>query len=250
MDDREILRSLLHPDAARAQRRSTFVLAALLLVLACLAAAWRLTPLAGWATLDTVKDLLRVARESPFAPAVVAVAFIVGGVVFFPITLLILAAGFVFGWWPGIPYAFGGSVLSSFVGYWIGRAAGKPWIDRLTSRRLQRIVGRLSRSRFPALVAVRMIPFAPFTVVNMASGAAGVRFGNYAVGSLLGMLPWVLLLVLYGDGLEAVLSDGTWTAYLLLASLATALALLGIWIGRAVRRRRARSHPPSDPADR
>ena len=47
-----------------------------------------------------------------------------------------------------------------------------------------------------------MVPVAPFTVVNMVMGAAGVRMRPYLVGTALGLLPGVVVLTLVGDRLR------------------------------------------------
>ena len=38
------------------------------------------------------------------------------------------------------------------------------------------------------MTAVRLVPVAPFVVVNLAAGAIGVRYWHFAVATMLGMV--------------------------------------------------------------
>jgi phospholipase D1/2 len=41
----------------------------------------------------------------------------------------------------------------------------------------------------PAIVAVRIVPVAPFAVINLFTGASHIRLRDYLIGTLLGMIP-------------------------------------------------------------
>ena len=49
-----------------------------------------------------------------------------------------------------------------------------------------------------AVVTFRLLPVAPFTLVNLAAGASGIRFADFLVGTVIGLLPGLVLLLGHG----------------------------------------------------
>ena len=62
-----------------------------------LAAAWRWTPLRDWVALEALVRMAHALEESPVAPLAVLAAYVVGGLLVVPVTVLIVATGIVFG---------------------------------------------------------------------------------------------------------------------------------------------------------
>jgi uncharacterized membrane protein YdjX (TVP38/TMEM64 family) len=83
-----------------------------------------------------------------------------------------------------------------------------------------------------AIAAVRLVPLAPFAVVNGVAGAMGVRTAPFLAGSALGLLPGTLVATLFGDELTRWLRDPRSINYGLCAAAVAALMTSG-W---AVRR--------------
>ena len=54
-----------------------------------------------------------------------------------------------------------------------------------------------------------VLPVAPFTFVNLAAGAGGIRFVDFFLGSVLGLLPGMTLLSVMGDRIISILSNPT-----------------------------------------
>jgi uncharacterized membrane protein YdjX (TVP38/TMEM64 family) len=85
---------------------------------------------------------------------------------------------------------------------------------------------------------LRLVPLAPFTVVNIVAGVSEVRLGDFLLGSALGLLPGIAFATLFGHQLGSWLRDpDPWGLALLLGVLAVALA--GGWAVRRWAQRRA-----------
>ncbi len=54
--------------------------------------------------------------------------------------------------------------------------------------RINRVRRVLSDRGVLAVAAVRVVPAAPFTVVNLVAGAVGLRFFDYAASTAIGLL--------------------------------------------------------------
>ena len=80
---------------------------------------------------------------------------------------------------------------------------GRRWVRRLASRRINVVNKRLNQHGLLAMTVLRLLPIAPFTVVNLVAGASELRMRDYLLGSLVGMAPGIVLITLFGDRLGA-----------------------------------------------
>jgi len=159
---------------------------AYLCLIAALLAGWTFTPLRHLITLDALLAQIDAIRGSVWTPLGVLVAFVGGGLLMVPVLLLIAVSAIAFGPLFGFAYAIVGVFASASCSFAIGRLVGRELVHRIAGPRLQRIGQRLARSSILTVAAVRMLPIAPFTVVNLVAGAMHVRYRDYMVGTALG----------------------------------------------------------------
>jgi uncharacterized membrane protein YdjX (TVP38/TMEM64 family) len=206
----------------RAARRALAV-AAVLVLIAALAAAWRWGPLSGLIDPDALAAWIRAKADSAFAPLWVLAGYVGASLVAMPITLLIVATAFVFGPLQAFLYGLGGALLGAAVTFWIGRAAGRRSVRRLAGKRLNRLSRLLSKRGIIAMTTLRLLPVAPFTLVNLVAGASHVRARDFFLGTLFGMAPGVLAVTVFSDRLAALVFAPTpWNV----AGLAAALVVI------------------------
>jgi phosphatidylserine/phosphatidylglycerophosphate/cardiolipin synthase-like enzyme/uncharacterized membrane protein YdjX (TVP38/TMEM64 family) len=210
---------------------------ALLLGALGLAAAWRWTPLSEWLDLQTLKGWGELLRRSPLAPLLVVAAFVAGGLVLFPVTVLILVTALTFPPVRGFIYALSGAMVSALAVYWLGRLLGRETVRRLAGGRLNRLSRWLGRRGLVAVMAVRVLPVAPFSVVNLVAGASHIRLRDFFLGTLLGMAPGVLAITIFEKSLERVVEEPHGGNFLLLAGALAAVAAI-IWLMRRWLRRK------------
>jgi len=218
----------LMPPGHRIQARRRIIAGgALLLVLLGLAAAWRWTPLKAWLDIHTLADRAAAFQNTGFAPLVVPGAFIVGSLAMVPVTLLIVATVVAFGPWYGLTYSYAGIVGSALLGYWLGQYLGHDFVRQLAGSRLQRLSRRLGRHGLVTMVTVRVVPVAPFTIVNLVAGASHIALRPFVLGTLIGILPGLLALSVFANQISsALLHPGPKTWAVLAAVGATVLAVM------------------------
>jgi uncharacterized membrane protein YdjX (TVP38/TMEM64 family) len=120
----------------------------------------------------------------------------------FPLMALVAVTGLVLGPWKGFLVAMTGALVSGWVGLRIGAWTGGHAFERL-SQRAYRVVSRaLQNHGLLAVAALRMVPIAPYTVVNIAMGATGLGSVAFLGGSFVGLLPGILVLTMLGDRLR------------------------------------------------
>ena len=104
---------------------------------------------------------------------VLAGLMLVHAVIPFPSELLNAAAGFVYGFWLALPLVLAGWLLSALATYAIGRGAGRPLLLRLVGEeRLEEGSRLIERGGRTGLLAARLIPVVPYSLVGYVSGAA------------------------------------------------------------------------------
>lgn len=80
------------------------------------------------------------------------------------------------------------------------------------------------------MVTVRLVPVAPFTVVNVAAGSFNVRFMDFASGTLIGMAPGIFTLAVLGERLEHAIRDPGIKSFAVLAVFVGLIVLAAGWI--------------------
>jgi len=225
----ELMRQFIPTGTRRRAVPGLLRLAMILLCLAALAIVWRWTPLRTFIDYDydTISDWIPTSTDSPFAPLWIAAVFTLATLVLAPVTLLIIATGATFGPVLGFVYALGGSMVSAMVHYGLGRIAGKETVRWIAGSRLSRVQRQISRHGFLSVLFARIVPIAPFVIVNLVAGAIQVRVRDFVLGTLVGMSPGISAIVLLENQLQRALEDPGIGSITLLLGLAVFFALLG-----------------------
>jgi len=182
-----------------------------------------------WSDLPALIDRMTVWRDSPLAMLSMLGCFIVGGLVVFPVNLLIATAIVVFGPVAGAAIALAGSLASAAVLHQIGAAFPEHVFSRFAGRHAEQLRERVARHGLIAVAIVRLLPVAPYSIVSLAAGIAGIRRAPYFVGTALGMLPGIVLYALFADRARKVIADPrplSWAMLLFALLLIVAVALL------------------------
>ncbi|WP_374650056.1 VTT domain-containing protein [Dongia sp.] len=213
-----------------------------------LTAAWALGPIGETQPATALEHWLVSPDSPPLADlgaglgaglAVVGI-FVLAGLLAFPLLVLIVATVAVFGLWPGLAYAGFGAMASAIVSYAIGRWLGSRVLRRFFGPRLNRVSEALLARGIMAVTVIRLIPGAPYTLVNLAAGALRIHPVDYVVGTLLGLAPGFCVMALLGQQIMDVVRDPSpvgiaMLVALLLLSIGLSFGLqriIGAWRGR------------------
>jgi phospholipase D1/2 len=214
------------------QRRRIWIGVVILLLLFALAAAWKWTPLADLITVERMAGWAASLRQSPARHFYIIGAYIIGSVLLVPITLLILVTGIVFGPVAGSLYSLIGCLAGALVTYAIGYFLGQDFIRKIAGAKWKRIERNISRTGIIAVATLRLLPVAPFTVVNIVSGAFKVPWRDYILGSLLGLAPGILITNLFAHQFASVIRNPGIGTFLILAALIGVSVVGTVWLKR------------------
>ena len=179
----------------------------------------------------TVQNWLGAA-SGPLALPVAVLAFAGLAFVGVPQFMLIAAAVVAFGPVTGFAYSWIGTMASSLVGFYLGRAAGAQVLDRFSGEGVRRFTRMIGRNGFFASLIVRLVPSAPFIVVNMAAGVTPMRLRDFVAGTALGIVPKIVLTAFAGSSIIRLLKGEVGRDAIWLALIAAAWIAVG-WAARA-----------------
>lgn len=181
---------------------------------------------------DTAQVRSEIDELGAAGPLLLLALALIHAVVFFPAEILDAAAGFAYGFFPALALMMLGWLLSGLICFAVGRSVARPLLDRwFGGERFERVEDAIERGGVTLLLAVRLIPILPFSLVSYAAGAARIPAWRFAWTTLLGYLPLTALSVYFGTRLEGL----SLTDPLVLGSAAALLALL--LLGHRIARR-------------
>jgi phospholipase D1/2 len=224
----KMMDQFVHQEEEETKKRKVIKLVIVLLLLLAIAASWRWTSLSDWMSSERVAAGIISFKNHPLAPLGVGGVYIIGGLVMFPITLLIGATAMAFAPFIGSIYALIGCFLSSLVTYALGAWLGRDAVRSVAGSKLNRLSKKLSKQGLVTMIIIRNLPIAPFTIVNLVAGASHVRLKDYIFGTLLGMAPGIAVISIFADQLLDAVREPGWGRITAVAAIAIALAA-GSW---------------------
>lgn len=180
---------------------------------------------------DTDEVRRQVDQLGAAGPLLILAMALIHSVVFYPAEILDAAAGFAYGFFPALVLMMLGWLLSGLVCFAVGHTVARPLLDRwFGAARFERIEAAIERGGVTLLLAVRLIPIVPFSLVSYAAGAARVPLWRFVWTTAVAYLPITALSVYFGTRLEglSITDPLVWGS----AGALLALLLLGHRIAR------------------
>ena len=177
----------------RFARMRLLTLIVLLLALIALAVAWKAYAPADSQGMAEFLDSLRQSLGS-LPPWLALAGVLVASIIAVPLGVIIVASALLFGPLPATLYVLIGATLGGMVSYGIGNYLGHDGLQRFAGERINRISRRLAERGLLSVIIIRLLPIAPFAIVNMIAGASHLRLRDFIPGTLIGMLPGTLII--------------------------------------------------------
>ncbi|MDC8786015.1 TVP38/TMEM64 family protein [Roseateles koreensis] len=230
-------------------KRRLIALVLCIAVLLLLALAWSGGPLRN--ALHALQPAQLLAQLQAFGasagPLVLIAAFALALTLAVPLSLLTLLVIAAMGPLPGCLYALAGALAGATISHGIGRLLGHEALRRLGGPRVNQLSDTLGRRGLLAVIGLRLMPIAPFAVVNMVAGATHIRLRDMLLGTAIGMSPSTLVMAFFLDRITAALAHPGPLVWGLVV-LGLCLVLAGTWLFRRWLRRNDLLACPSAPA--
>ena len=154
-----------------------------------------------------------------------------------PRSALSFLVGLVAGFGPGLAVAFTGALLAALTAFGLSRVLGRGAATRLAGAGLGRVDQLMARRGFVAVLTGRLLPMVPFVVLSYGAGLTAIRWGPYAAGTALGLVPSTVVQVGVGASAGAIVAGAT--PLTVVPVLAAVVVLTALAAGAWHRRRRA-----------
>ncbi len=246
------------------KHRRLFSLLGVLGVAGLATALLSLTPLRDLMDVAHARKLIAVVHDNPQAALLVPPLFVLAGLAFVPTTALTATIAIVFGPLQGCGIALLSGLMSATVLYAIGRKLGpasaradntspadpnatfalrSKWMQGKMGARLEGLKALFQRHAFGATVIARVLPI-NFTAICLVAGAALVPFRPYFLGSVVGLIPEVVIVSTLAAQLEQMVSNPSPLRFVAVGASVILLAIGAWWLVRIVDRTIPRAPQP------
>lgn len=126
-------------------------------------------------------------------------------------TILTLAGGYLFGTWLGGASTVLGATMGAIAVFFaVQTSLGATLRDKAerSGGRLKAVMDGVRDGAFGYILTLRLIPLAPFWLVNVAAALAGAPFRAYGVATFLGIMPATFIYSGIGAGIGGVIARG------------------------------------------
>ena len=147
------------------------------------------------------------------------------------------------GFWAVVIAGVGGNLIGSWIAYWVGATKGREWALKwhwlhITPARLDAADRWFEKYGDWAVLISRCLPIIR-TFISLPAGVARMPFWRFSILTLIGCIPWCLLLayagLAVGDNWETLQKQLHWFDYAVAAAILVAL----VWLVVRYRRKRA-----------
>jgi uncharacterized membrane protein YdjX (TVP38/TMEM64 family) len=154
---------------------------------------------------ETTEVRHQIKSLGAWGPMIITGLAVIHSVVPYPAEIVNAAAGFAYGFLGGLGIVCVGWMISALICYWFGTGVARPLLDRwFGAGRFAKFERMVARGGVTLLIALRLLPIVPFSLISAAAGAARVPFGRYCWTTAIGFLPITALAVYLGTRLEGI----------------------------------------------
>lgn len=155
------------------------------------------------------QDMLKafVAGNPMLAPLGFVVCYTLAVAFSFPAaSVLTIFGGFLFGWALGGALAVIGATVGATALFLAARAASGDYFRARVGGVAAKLADGFEKDAFTFLLILRLAPFIPFVIVNIAPALLNVRLRTFVAATAIGILPGAFAYAWLGQGVDSVLA--------------------------------------------
>ncbi|WML33974.1 TVP38/TMEM64 family protein [Clostridium sp. OS1-26] len=133
------------------------------------------------------------------APIIYIIMFTLVPLTFFPDSILAISGGMAFGLFYGTVYTIIGAVFGATLSFYIARFLGRDFVNKLVHGKGKWFEDGVEKRGFFIVLMLRLIPLVPFDVISYGSGLSKIKFKDFLFGTIIGIIPGVLIFTNLGD---------------------------------------------------
>ncbi len=141
-----------------------------------------------------------------WGPVIYIVLYVFRPLILFPAAIFSASAGAIWGL-EGLIYLLIGANLSSTAEFLLARYFAREAVEKLIKGKFSSVDEAVEKNGFVTVLLIRLIPNVAWDIQNLALGLTKVKFRDYALATLLGILPGSFALVYFGSSFISVITD-------------------------------------------
>lgn len=145
-----------------------------------------------------------VLGHGAWAAVIYIATFVVLPIFFFPVPVIVLAGGTIFGLFKGTLYTMIGVLINTPIMYFIGRFLLKDFVHNFVNNHMSEKLRNALKSTNQKVLAlvlfiIRLSPIFSYNLVNYISGVTEIKFLPYILTTIAGVLPGVIVFINIGE---------------------------------------------------
>jgi uncharacterized membrane protein YdjX (TVP38/TMEM64 family) len=158
-------------------------------------------------------------------------------IILFPVSLLTLASGLLFGPWWGTLYSLIGATAGALAATALARYFLSDYIQNKSSSLVKKVIDGVDNEGWHFVAFVRLVPIFPFVFVNYAFGLTKINLIIYTVTNFICMLPGSFAYTYLGYlGKSAATDDAHQLVIKILICIAIFVSI--IFLGKLIKNKR------------
>ncbi|MDP2600369.1 MAG: TVP38/TMEM64 family protein [Deltaproteobacteria bacterium] len=156
-----------------------------------------------------------IRSQGVLAPLIFGLIYIIATVFALPGSVLTVSGGILFGTLWGTLINLVSATLGASLAFLLTRYLGREFIEKWTRGKLKRFDQKIGEHGFTTVFYLRLVPIFPFNLLNFSLGLTQIRFRDYFLATLLGMVPGAFVYTSIGGASHYLdLNDpGAWLDY-------------------------------------
>jgi len=154
-----------------------------------------------------------------FSPIIYIILFTFVPLTLFPDSILAIAGGMCFGMMGGFIYTMIGAILGGTLSFLLANKLGHKVFNKFIKKDLSYLENAIKNRGFLLVFMLRLIPLFPFDIISYASGFSGVKYKDFVLATILGVIPGIFVFINIGDKSTNIGSSSFYASLALLVGL-------------------------------
>lgn len=156
----------------------------------------------------TTRDILRLDLENGVFAEIVYLGlfFIKPFFIMIPANVMAVMSASIFGSVKGFILTMIGFFISGTVAFYLARLLGKDFVESILGDKLIKLDSKINKNGFKILFLLRLPPILPYDPLSYACGFTKIRYKDFIMASLLGVVPETICYSLLGTSYKSPFS--------------------------------------------
>jgi len=155
-----------------------------------------------YTTPEQLRDF--IASYKVLAPVVYILLFTFVPLTLFPDSVLAISGGMCFGLFWGFVYTMIGAVCGGTLAFYLSRGIGRKIVTTFSKKEADKLSAVINERGFVIVLMLRLIPLFPFDVISYGAGFSNIKYRDYILATIVGVIPGVLVFTNIGTQVSKI----------------------------------------------